>query len=57
MLIAGVLALVFGTFWALQGAGIVQWPASSMMISNHAWVLYGAATAIIGVGLIWYSRR
>jgi hypothetical protein len=27
------------------------------MISNHAWVLYGAATAIIGVGLIWYSRR
>jgi hypothetical protein len=57
MLIVGVVALAFGTLWALQGAGIVQWPASSFMISDMHWTYYGIATAVIGIGLIWYSRR
>jgi hypothetical protein len=57
LLVAGVLTAIVGTFWALQGAGVVQWPASSFMISNHSWALYGAALAIVGIGLIWASRR
>lgn len=61
MLIAGVLALVIGAFWALQGAGIVNWPVAAAgqftMVGDSHWTLYGSAVAIIGVGLIWYSRR
>jgi hypothetical protein len=57
MLFVGIVAAVVGVFWALQGAGIVQWPASSFMISTQSWVLYGGALAIIGIGLIVASRR
>jgi hypothetical protein len=57
MLFVGIVAAVVGVFWALQGAGIVQWPASSFKLSNQSWVLYGGALAIIGIGLIVASRR
>jgi hypothetical protein len=57
LLIAGVLAVIVGTFWALQGAGIVQWPASSFMIANDSWALYGTTLAIVGIGMVWASRR
>ena len=57
MLIVGVVALAMGLLWIGQGSGYVQWPASSFMISQIKWAYYGMATAVIGIGLIWYSRR
>jgi len=57
MLIVGVLALVMGVLWIGQGSGYINWPASSFMINQMKWAYYGMATAVIGIGLIWYSRR
>jgi uncharacterized membrane protein len=57
MLIVGVLALALGLLWIGQGSGYVPWPASSFMINQAKWAYYGMATAVIGIGLIWYSRR
>ncbi|HVU19575.1 MAG TPA: hypothetical protein VHE09_02515 [Rhizomicrobium sp.] len=57
MLLVGVVALAFGLLWIGQGSGYVNWPASSFMINQMKWAYYGMATAVIGIGLIWYSRR
>jgi uncharacterized membrane protein len=57
MLIVGVLALAMGLLWIGQGCGYIHWPASSFMINQVKWAYYGMATAVIGIGLIWYSRR
>jgi uncharacterized membrane protein len=57
MLIVGVLALAMGLLWIGQGTGYVHWPASSFMINQMQWAYYGMATAVIGIGLIWYSRQ
>jgi len=55
--IIGVLLLISGLFWALQGAGIIMWPAESFMLAQSRWVLYGLITAAAGLGLIWVARR
>jgi hypothetical protein len=56
-LVIGCLALVMGLVWALQGAGIIQWPAESFMINQSQWMWYGASTAFGGVLLILISRK
>jgi MYXO-CTERM domain-containing protein len=55
--ILGVLLIVAGCFWALQGAGLVMWPASSFMLQQGRWVTYGIAAALVGVALIALGRR
>jgi hypothetical protein len=56
MLIVGVLALLLGLLWIGQGTGYVTQIASNM-VGHMRWAYYGMATAVIGIGLIWYSRR
>ena len=56
-LTVGVLALLVGLLWIGQGTGIVAWPQSSFMISQIQWAWYGAAVAVVGLILIWRSRR
>jgi hypothetical protein len=56
MLILGVLAVLLGLLWMGQGTGYITQIASPM-IGVMRWTYYGAAVAIIGIGLIWYSRR
>jgi hypothetical protein len=53
----GVLLILAGGLWALQGAGMVMWPASSFMLQQQEWVTYGVVTALVGVALIGLSRR
>jgi hypothetical protein len=55
--ILGVLLILSGGLWALQGAGLVMWPESSFMLAQREWVLYGLITVAIGVALLWWSRR
>ena len=57
MLLVGVLAVLLGLLWVGQGYGYINWPASSFMVNQTKWAYYGLATAVIGIGLIWYSRR
>ncbi len=55
--VLGVLLILAGTLWALQGAGLVMWPASSFMLKQQSWVTYGIVTALVGVALVGLARR
>jgi len=55
--ILGILLIVAGGFFALQGAGIIMWPADSFMLARSQWVLYGLIILAAGLGLVWVARR
>ena len=55
--ILGLVALLAGLLWVVQGAGLVHWPASSFMIDQRPWILRGALLAVVGLVLILLSRR
>ncbi|GAA0766125.1 putative membrane protein [Erythromicrobium ramosum] len=57
---AGIFLFAMGIIWALQGAGLLAWPADSFMLGQDNWVLRGLATAAIGgalLGLVHYRQR
>jgi uncharacterized membrane protein len=53
----GFLLLAMGLLWMGQGAGYIQWPSESFMISQFQWVYYGGAVAAVGLILIVVARR
>lgn len=54
----GVALVLSGGLWALQGLGLVMWPAESFMLAERQWALYGLITIVIGILLFrWGSRR
>ena len=53
----GVLLVLFGAIWTLQGLGILMWPAESFMLADRRWAVNGAITAVAGVVLILVARR
>jgi len=55
--ILGALAILMGLVWIGQGSGYFPYPASSFMIDRSPWIAYGAALALVGLGLIWFARR
>lgn len=55
--VLGALLILAGTLWALQGAGIVMWPAESFMLREKSWITNGIVTALVGVVLIALARR
>lgn len=57
LLIVGILAVLSGLLWMGQGTGYVMWPASSFMLQQRQWALWGALLAVAGVVLILWSRR
>ncbi|QNA84277.1 hypothetical protein G4G27_09975 [Sphingomonas sp. So64.6b] len=57
LLLAGVVVTLMGLFFGAQGGGMIMWPASSFMLAQGEWVIYGAIIAAFGVGLIVWSRR
>jgi hypothetical protein len=57
LLIAGVLALLFGLIWIGQGTGYFPYPASSFMVRQMNWAYYGAGLAAFGIFLIVISRK
>jgi len=48
MAIAGIVAMMMGALFLLQGLGIVRWPSDSFMVGDRDWVLYGAMIALAG---------
>lgn len=57
LMIIGVLALLMGSLWIGQGFGIVMWPASSFMLQQKIWSLWGTILALVGAAMIWRARR
>ncbi len=53
----GILMVLMGGLWIGQGLNIIRWPADSFMIGVPMWSWNGTALALVGAGLIWFSRR
>ena len=53
-LIIGVLAILAGAVWVLQGLGLIP---GSFMSRNPTWVVIGLVTLVVGVVLVTLSRR
>jgi hypothetical protein len=56
VLVAGIIATLIGLVWIGQGTGYFPYPQSSFMISQMPWAYRGIALAVVGIGLIGYSR-
>lgn len=53
--ILGVLVVLFGTIWFLQGINILP---GSFMTGQIQWAVYGGIAVILGIALlIWANRR
>lgn len=53
----GGLLIAFGTIWALQGLGVLNWPRDSIMLAQREWVIYGLLAAAAGAATIIVSGR
>lgn len=51
LLIVGVLVLLAGVTFTLQGMGMVG-PQGSVMYNSSTWVYQGAATAVVGLVIL-----
>lgn len=56
-MVFGVALMLSGGLWALQGLGLVMWPAESFMLAEQRWALYGTITFLIGLLLFWKAAR
>lgn len=54
MNILGVLCLVIGTVWFLQGINILP---GSFMTGQTKWAVYGAVTALVGIAALARANR
>ncbi|GAA2699742.1 hypothetical protein ACFY2R_09375 [Micromonospora olivasterospora] len=50
----GLLAVVIGAVWTVQGLGYVS---GSLMTDQRIWVLIGPLVVLIGVAAIWRGLR
>ena len=55
-LVLGFAAMLIGLLWIGQGAGLIQWPASSFMIDQRPWITRGAVLTLVGLIVIAASR-
>jgi hypothetical protein len=54
--VVGVLMMLMGTVWFLQGANVLT-AGRSFMIGDPHWEYYGGATAIVGLALLVVATR
>jgi hypothetical protein len=55
--IAGILLVVVGLVWIGQGTGVFPYPRSSFMINETPWIFRGLMTSLVGLLIVWASRR
>jgi hypothetical protein len=53
----GALLILFGIFFALQGADIIHWPLESTMLGRGVWIRNGLIIAAMGAVLMAGARR
>jgi hypothetical protein len=54
LLVAGVVLLLLGGVWILQGAGMLK---GSFMTGQSRWLWIGIGCAVVGVGLLLTGLR
>ena len=52
--VVGVLLVLFGTIWFLQGINILP---GSFMTGQIRWAVYGAIAVVAGLALLMRARR
>ena len=57
LIVLGLLLAAAGGLFALQGSGLVTWPAESFMLHNEGWILNGLILAFVGVALVLLGLR
>lgn len=55
-IVSGVVLVVAGTIWILQGLNVAFAP-DSFMTGDRSWTWVGAVAVIVGVGLAWWGVR
>ncbi|MEL5847934.1 MAG: hypothetical protein U7M05_01025 [Candidatus Igneacidithiobacillus chanchocoensis] len=56
LLVIGIVVLLSGLLFFLQGTGIFPYPKTSFMINEKIWVLRGALLFILGIFLLIIRR-
>jgi hypothetical protein len=54
-LASGIILILAGTVWALQGLNLSVAP-QSVMTGDQTWVVLGAVAVLVGGGLLWSAR-
>jgi uncharacterized membrane protein HdeD (DUF308 family) len=54
MIVSGVLCLLLGCVWILQGINILP---GSFMTGQTKWAIYGTLLVIIGIALLFAANR
>jgi hypothetical protein len=54
--VVGVLMVLMGTIWFLQGANVLT-AGRSFMIGDPHWEYYGGATAVVGLAVLVAAGR
>jgi len=54
VLVIGLLAILLGGWWVLQGTGIVP---VGFMARHMEWAYRGVGLAVVGVIAVFFSRR
>ena len=55
--VLGSLAILMGALWVGQGLGLIHWPASSFMLDQRIWAVWGILLATAGMLVTWLARR
>ena len=50
----GALLALIGVVWFLQGVNVLP---GSFMTGQTKWAVYGAITLVVGLAVLWLSRR
>lgn len=53
----GLALCLSGGLWALQGSGLLNWPANSFMLGETQWALRGLIALALGGMMIWLGFR
>lgn len=53
----GMFLVALGFIWVLQGAGLIGWPADSLMLGQRQWIFHGALAAAAGTAILWWAAR
>lgn len=53
-LTVGLLAVVLGALWTVQGLGYVD---GSVMTGRRVWAVIGPAVVLIGLVALWFGMR
>ncbi len=56
LIFGGILLVLFGALFLLQGLNVIRWPADSFMLGKQVWIIRGAVMIVVGVILAGGAR-